>query len=211
MNLEEIKQWLDANKDDEEVSKYLNSLSAIDAVKVESYLETDEGQRLLRPRLDKNFTKGLETWKENNLSKIVEEEVAKRNPEETPEQKQIRELTERLNKAEQEKLRTQRLNDINKRIADEKLPNKLSALAPFILADEEEALETNFNTLKEVFEQVQSSIKESFVKDNGRDPQGGGSADSKDGKLEQVAKAFFGEGNKDAFAEKASQQYFKEE
>src|SRR5690606_40465389 len=42
-------------------------------------------QKWLQSEKDRHFSKGLETWKENNLSSIVEEEIKKRYPEETEE------------------------------------------------------------------------------------------------------------------------------
>ena len=47
----------------------------VNAETVEAFLETDEGRRLLQPRLDKYFTKGLKTWQDNNLEKEVQARV----------------------------------------------------------------------------------------------------------------------------------------
>ncbi|WP_426578881.1 hypothetical protein P5490_019880 [Bacillus altitudinis] len=76
MNIEEIKQFLAENKDDEEVKMFVGELSAVSADKVKGFLETEEGKKVLQPRLDQHFTKGLETWKADDLEKIVEEEVS---------------------------------------------------------------------------------------------------------------------------------------
>ena len=75
MNLEEVKQFLDANKENEDVKAYLEELSAVSADKVKGFLETDEGQKLIRPKLDQHFTKSLETWKANNLDELVDTKV----------------------------------------------------------------------------------------------------------------------------------------
>lgn len=40
---------------------------------VQSYLETDDGKRLLQPKLDQYHTKGLQSWQEKNLDKIKDE------------------------------------------------------------------------------------------------------------------------------------------
>lgn len=48
---------------------------------------------------DKHHSTALDTWKTNNLKKLIEE-VNKRNPTETPEQKRIRELEEKLEENE---------------------------------------------------------------------------------------------------------------
>ena len=62
------------------------------ATHIENYLQNSEGQKLMQPKLDKYFNKGLETWKQNNLEKLIDEEIAKRYPEETPEMRKIKEL-----------------------------------------------------------------------------------------------------------------------
>ena len=46
----------------------------------EQFIQSPEGMKLLQPKLDRYFTKGLETWKQNNLEKIVNQEIEKRNP-----------------------------------------------------------------------------------------------------------------------------------
>ena len=66
-------------------------------------MDTKEGQRFIQPDLDRYFTKGLESWKEKNLEKIVDEEISKRNPEQSDEQKRISAL-EKSWKNEMQKL-----------------------------------------------------------------------------------------------------------
>ena len=68
-------------------------------------LEIAEGQKLIQPKLDKYFNKGLETWKQNNLEKLIDEEIAKRYPEETPEMRRIKELEQKLAEKERESVR----------------------------------------------------------------------------------------------------------
>ena len=46
------------------------------ATHIENYLQNSEGQKLMQPKLDKYFNKGLETWKQNNLEKLIDEEAA---------------------------------------------------------------------------------------------------------------------------------------
>lgn len=100
MNLAEIKAWLEANKSDSEVSAYLGELSTPTVEGVEGFLDTPEGKKVLQPRLDSNFTKGLNSWKEKNLDKLVDEEVKKRNPDKTPEQLEIEKLRKQIEDAE---------------------------------------------------------------------------------------------------------------
>lgn len=209
MNLEEIKAYLKENADDAEVKDFLNSLSAVTTDKVESFLETEDGKRLLQPRLDKYFAKGLESWKEKNLQSIVDEKLKEINPEETPEQKQIRELTERLNKAEQEKKRHELLTKVSAQLAEKKLPTDVASL---LVAGGEDALETNLETFTKAVEAVQESVRKEIIKENGRDGilGGAGTGNKKEDELDKIADEFFGEKQVDKFAEKASEQFFGE-
>ena len=156
MKLEDVKKFLEDNKDDAEVKGYLDSLSALDATKIESYLDGDEGKKLLQPRLDKHFSKSLDTWKEKNLQKHIDEAVAKLNPEETPEQKQIRELTERLNEQEKAANREKLLNNTLSTLSEKKLPTELAHL---LLTEDEGGYAKNLET----FEAVVKAVKESTV------------------------------------------------
>ena len=108
MDLQEVKTYLETNSQDGAVIEYLNELKKPTAEAINVYLDSQEGAKLLQPRLDSYFSKGLQTWKDNNLNKLIDEEVAKRNPGETPEQKEIRELKAQIendrNEREKEKL-----------------------------------------------------------------------------------------------------------
>ncbi|MCG3017519.1 DUF4355 domain-containing protein, partial [Escherichia coli] len=74
----------------------LGELSAPTIEGVKGFLETDEGKKLIQPKLDAHFTKSLETWKQNNLEKLVEDEVNKRNPQKTPEQIEVEKLRKEI-------------------------------------------------------------------------------------------------------------------
>lgn len=73
-------------------------MTITDAIAIVSEnIDTDEVRKFLQPHLDKYFAKGLKTWQENHLPEMVNKTIAG-NPEETPEQKQIRELQADLEK-----------------------------------------------------------------------------------------------------------------
>jgi hypothetical protein len=74
--------------------------SKINSDVVSEWLETDEGRKFLQPLFDKKITQAIGTYKENTLPKLVEQEISSRFPAETPEQKQLRALQEKLDKME---------------------------------------------------------------------------------------------------------------
>lgn len=111
MDINEIKQFIEENKDNAEVIGVLSSYvpQEITPEAVENFLNEDEQRAwgLLQPRFDKQFEKSLNTWKNNHLQDIIETEIRKRNPDETPEAKRIRQLEERLAAQDQERKRAE--------------------------------------------------------------------------------------------------------
>lgn len=172
MKLEDVKKFLEENKEQEDVKAYLGELSAVSADKVKGFLDTDEGKRLLQPRLDSNFTKGLDTWKKNNLEAIIEEEVNKRNPQKTPEQIELEKLRKEI---EDERKARNRESLVNKalKVADEKALPK--GIIDFFIADDEENTLTNLSKLEEEYSKAVQSAVDSKFKEHGRDiDQGSG-------------------------------------
>jgi len=165
MDLAQIKAWLDENKGNEDVQAYLGGLSAVSADKVKGFLDTKEGKQLIQPKLDTHFTNGLETWKKNNLSSLVEEEVKKRNPDETEEQKRIRILEEKLDEKEKESTRERLKNGALSFASEKQLPK---AVLDFFIADDEEKTNANLGVLETEFNAaVQKAVDEKF-KGSGR-------------------------------------------
>ncbi|MBR0019410.1 DUF4355 domain-containing protein [Bacillus subtilis] len=180
MNIEEIKQFLDENKDNEEVKAFVGELSAVSADKVKGFLETEEGKRLMQPRLDSYFTKGLETWKSNNLESLIEEELQKRNPSKTPEQIELEKLRSEI---ERERAARNREALVNKalNVADEKQLPK--GVIDYFIGEDEETTLANLSKFEETFNAaVQNAVdikfKESGTNFEKGDPSpAGGSVD----------------------------------
>lgn len=166
MDLQEVKTYLETNSQDAAVVEYLSELKKPTAEVVNSYLDSQEGVKLLQPRLDSHFSKGLQTWKDNNLSKLIDEEVAKRNPGETPEQKEIRELKAQIEKDRNEREKEKLTNIAMKKANELGLP--LNLVNHFIGADENTTISNleDFNKLYQ--ESIQTQVDAKF-KQNGRD------------------------------------------
>lgn len=63
----------------------------LDSKSVLEFLGSTDGKKLLQPMLDKYFFKGLETWKTNNLDKVVQAKMEEINPSD-PKEKEIQRL-----------------------------------------------------------------------------------------------------------------------
>ncbi|HCD3342933.1 TPA: DUF4355 domain-containing protein [Staphylococcus argenteus] len=166
MNIEEVKSFFEEHKDDKEVKDYLNGLKTLSVDDVKGFLDTEEGKRIIQPELDRYHSKGLESWKEKNLEDLIEQEVRKRNPEQSEEQKRISALEQELEKrdaeAKREKLRSNALG----KAQELNLP---TSLVDRFLGDSDEDTEQNLKALKETFDKYVQKGVESKFKSSGRD------------------------------------------
>ena len=173
INMEELAAFVDVKEGQEEAFiDYLRG-KMLTPEGVRKYLEkaitldpTTEERRTVQPILDRYHNKGLESWKKNNLDSLIDEEVAKRHPAETEDQKRIRKLEEKLKEAE-EKERQSRLKAYASNLATQKgLPVDLVG---FFVGQDETVTEQNIETLEAVLnEKIESQVKARF-RDTGRD------------------------------------------
>lgn len=181
MNIEEIKQFLEQNKENEEVKAFVGELSAVSADKVKGFLETEEGKKVLQPRLDQHFTKSLDTWKENNLEKIVEDEVSKRNPSKTPEQLEIEKLRKDMESERNARNREKLVNTALK-VADKKtLPKDV---IDFFIGENEESTIENLGKLEESFNAAVQAAVDAKFKESGREIERGNGAGNSTGNID---------------------------
>jgi len=173
--IEELMEFVDVKegKDDELVEFIRGKMLTPDSVR--KFLEkaitlspTAEERQAIQPILDKYHHKGLETWKSNHMDSIIEEEVAKRNPGETPEQKRIRALEIKLEEAEK-KERKMRLETHAQNLASQNgLPTDLVS---FFVGQDEVSTEGNVEKFGQVLnDYVQAQVKSRF-RDGGRNIQ----------------------------------------
>lgn len=160
MDLNEIKKFFEDNKDSEDVKAYLAGINPITAERVSAFLDTDDGKKLIQPRLDKHFTTGLETWKSKTFPSLLEEEIGKRFPKESPEKKELRELTDKLNRMERDKARSDMLALVQKKLGEKKLPVDF---AEYLIGDTEELTNARIELFTGEYEKALKSGIESGV------------------------------------------------
>ncbi|ARK30776.1 DUF4355 domain-containing protein [Halalkalibacter krulwichiae] len=180
MTLEEIKKFLEENKDQEEVKAYLEGLSQVTPEGVTTFLDTEDGKKLLQPRLDSYFSRGLESWKSNNLEKIITDELTKRTSNKDDKDLRYEELERKFQKLEQDKLRETLRNSAFKFASDNSLPTDL--IDYFIKIESEddekgtkskEATEANLASLKDVWSSHLQTVVNEKLKSNGFTPKDG--------------------------------------
>jgi hypothetical protein len=130
--------------------------------------ENEEARKWLQSLTDSRVTEAIKTYEKKTLPKKVEEEIAKRFPPETEEQKQLRELKQKLEQIEQEKIRESLRNKALSVATEKQLPTKL---VDFFIGPDEDTTIQNLSVLEEVFSAaVQKAVEERF-KDGGRNPK----------------------------------------
>ncbi|MRX54836.1 DUF4355 domain-containing protein [Bacillus idriensis] len=170
MTLEEIKAFLESNKDQADVKAYLGELSAVSADKVKGFLETDEGKRVIQPELDRYHSKSLDSWKTNNLNKLVDEEVAKRNPAKSPAELEVEKLRKEIEDERKARNRESLKNKALEVAAEKNLPK---GVLDFFIGEDEEKTLANLSTFEaEVTAAIQAGVEAKF-KSGGRNPNGG--------------------------------------
>ena len=147
MDINEVKTFIEQNKDSDDVKGFINSFYAPD--KLSSVLDSEDGMKVLQPRLDKYHSKGIETWKVNNLPKIIDEEITKRFPGESEEQKRIKKLESEFNDQKKAATRAEIKNKAITKLTAEKMP---PSLADLLIADDEETFNSKFNSVKSVWD-----------------------------------------------------------
>jgi hypothetical protein len=180
MNKKELKAWLDGLEnlgDDDSIDEEFSKTELVKKLKdgtltLENFkakMSDGEFKSFIDSLKDTHFNTALETWKKNHLQKLIDDAVSKANPQETEEQKMIRELRERIEKTEAESakkdLRAKAIQIAN----DKKVPLKL---VDYFLGQDEETTTKNFNSFNEIFNSSLSSAIEEKLKGGYKPPTG---------------------------------------
>lgn len=163
---QEVQSFFEANKDNAEFIQYLDTINPI-TNRLESILNSEDGKKLIQPKLDQHFTKGLETWKQNNLSKLVNEELIKLNPPKTEAEKKLMELESKFNMIEKEKNREAQKNKALKLLST----NGYGDLADYVenyIGEDDETTTQGLNKFTELIKKISETTEKKIYKDNGR-------------------------------------------
>lgn len=135
---------------------------------VQKFLNEDEGgQKWLNSFADSRVTQGINTFKEKSLPEILEKEISKRYPAETPEQKEIRELKQKFEDSEKQRAREALKAKALTLAGGKGLPGDL---VDFFLGTDEETTTTNLGKLEEAFKAYEQKIVKEKFKQNGSTP-----------------------------------------
>lgn len=208
----ELAELLKSAKDDDNIDEIisksdlgktlLSSGLSMDAFK--SKLSSDPTfKSFMDSEKDKHLQKGIETFKTNNLTKLVDDEVKKRFPDVDPKDQKVKEMELKIEQMQKDTDRKELINKAFKVATEKKLPTEL---VDFLVGADEETTNKNLETLVTIFSKHDETLKTNILKDNAYVPPaggGGGKAGSMGLKLATQGK----ESNADMQAAKDS--YFK--
>ena len=168
MNIEEVKNFINDNKEREDVKTYLQDLNKVNVEGIEKYVtEDEEGKKWFDSVKDKHFNKALDTWKSNNLTKLIDDKVKKKFPSKDEKDIEVENLKVEIEKMKQEKLHEALTSKAIKIASDKNLPLNL---VDFFIAQDEEATVNNLKVLEESFNKEVQKAVEKRLKNEGYNP-----------------------------------------
>jgi len=166
-NFDEVKAYFETNKDNEDVKGYIGGLNPITPDRVSQFLEGEDGKKILQPKLDQYHSKSLESWKTNNISKLVDEEVKKRFPDADPKDVELKKLQADIEKMKQDALRKDQTNKALKIAQEKKLPTDL---IDFFIGNDDETTTANLEKFMATMAAHDEAIKTEFAMGNSYTP-----------------------------------------
>lgn len=150
MNVEEVRAFLEENKEDGSVQEFLAEMKSPQKITdFDKFFEEDkEAAKWLQSVTDSRVTKGIETFKANKMPLLIEEELQKMNQKDlSPDQLKIKELADKLERLEREKEREALKNYASKTLSDTGLSIDF---VPYIMSDNKEKLEENIKGIQSI-------------------------------------------------------------
>ena len=168
-NFLEVKTYIEQNKNTEEIKNYLQGINNLSFDGVKNYLESDEqGKGYLQSYADSKVTKGIESFKQNNLSKLVDEEIRKRNPSTDPKDIEIQELKKQFETIQRESVKKDLELKTSKLISERNIPVEF---LPFVIGGNEETTMSNLTGLEKVLGDYSKAVRGQILKDGAYTPR----------------------------------------
>lgn len=168
ISLDTIKSYLTENQENEEVKVFLDSFNQVNAEKVKKFLESPNGMPVKQSIVDSAKQKGVDEWKNKYLSEAIEEEIAKRFPPETEEQKKLQEFEQKLRKIEREK---QEITLKNHAIAQLEEAGLSSRWTDYVIGESEEQTSERIKQVQELINADVNRQVDERIKGSSRQPQ----------------------------------------
>lgn len=168
MTIEEIRAYLEENKDSEEVKQLFGDYKQISVQDVEDLTQSDKDLKSwLDSQKDRHFSKGLETWKQNNLESFITEKYNELNPVKSPHEIEIENLKKQFAEVEREKLHETLKNKALTVATEKGLP---TSSVKFFLGEDEASTLQNLETYENDLRGYGQKMVEKTMKKNEYQP-----------------------------------------
>lgn len=194
----ELAKLLEALKDDDNVDEILGGTEPVKALvssgltldAFKAKLENDPNfKSFMDNEKDKHSKKAFETWKQNNLQKLLDDEIKKRYPEKDPKDKALEDLKIEMEKMKAENLKKDLTNNTLKVMTEKKLP---TGLVNLIVGADEDSTNKNLETLEKIFADHDEAIKTEILKKDTYKPGGKGGAEPTEEAVKGQINSVFG-------------------
>ncbi|WP_158232830.1 DUF4355 domain-containing protein [Sporosarcina sp. P17b] len=178
MTIDEIRAFLEANKDKDEVKQFLTGLQgAVDVQKIEQLSQSDATiKSWLDSQKDRHSSKSLETWKANNLQSLIEEKLKELNPDKSPQDIELEKIRKQLADMEREKQRESLKNKALTIVTEKGLP---TSAIDFFLGEDEDTTLQNLEKYENELKSFGQQMVEKSMKKNEYTPPGTDGSDDK--------------------------------
>lgn len=147
MTFAEIMAELKNFEGSEDFNNYVSGL--LDADRVNAYLTTDDGKRLLQPMLDKYHNKSLETWKNGSEFKsLLDAKIKELYPEADPKDTELAQLKAEIERMKTEAIRKDLTSQALKFANEKGLP---ADLVDFFIGADDKATKKNLELFEKHF------------------------------------------------------------
>ncbi|WP_160678747.1 DUF4355 domain-containing protein [Clostridium sp. C8-1-8] len=160
MKKTELLKLIENMQDEDSV----DSLFSFDKVK-DNLLNDNTFKSFLDSEKDKHHSKALETWKSNNLNKLIDDEITKRFPQADPKDLKLQELQKQIEQMQKDTVRKDLTNKAIKIANEKKLPLDM---IDFLIGQDEESTTKNLEKFESVFntsleQQVQTKLSGGYT------------------------------------------------
>jgi hypothetical protein len=168
MDLDQVKQFIEANGSTAEVKAYLQGLNPINVEGIEQFIQSDkEAKSCFDSTVDKRTTKSLDTWKANQLEGLLDAEIKKRFPAKDEKEIEMEKLRAEVENMKLEKQRERLTSQAIKIASEKKLPLQL---VDFFIGVDEPTTTTNLAALEQSLQLAVQQQVEQRLKGDGYTP-----------------------------------------
>lgn len=174
MEFNEIKEFIEANKEtNNDLKAYLQGFNTLSVEGVQKFVsENKDARAWMDSEKDKHSSKSLETWKINNLEKLIDDEVQKRNPTADPKDVKIKELEAKFEQMQKDAFKKELTNSAIKTATIKNLPTEL---VDFMLGADLDSTNKNIELFETAINDYVQKQVEARIQNNSYTPPKGGS------------------------------------